>query len=166
VWGDSLPECVRACATGQKVEVLEETLHLHRKRVTKLYKKVDLQQKDLNDAKNAYQCSQDRILELKTALQVQPFARARVCVQISERWPIVHLSTVVCFAASEDQCQTSRRALTTRRRSDVVRQAETHNVEQLNAALNREKIAYHDLQRRYSALEVHKSHDCANVQND
>ena len=79
VWGDALTECVRACATGQKMEVLQETLHLHRKRVTKLYKKVDLQQKDLNDAKNAYQCSQDRILELKTALQVQPFARARAC---------------------------------------------------------------------------------------
>ena len=79
VWGGPLPECVLACATGQKMEVLEETLHLHRKRVTKLYKKVDLQQKDLNDAKNAYQCSQDRILELKTALQVQPFARARAC---------------------------------------------------------------------------------------
>jgi hypothetical protein len=44
-----------------------------------------------------------------------------------------------------------------------VRQAETHNVEQLNAALSREKIAYHDLQRRYSALEVHKSHNFANV---
>jgi hypothetical protein len=70
VWGDALTECVRACATGQKMEVLQETLHLHRKRVTKLYKKVDLQQKDLNDAKDAYQCSQDRILELKTALQV------------------------------------------------------------------------------------------------
>ena len=46
-----------------------------------------------------------------------------------------------------------------------MRQAETHNVEQLNAALNREKIAYHDLQRRYSALEVHKSHSYADVHN-
>jgi hypothetical protein len=43
-----------------------------------------MQQKDLNDAKDAYQCSQDRILEIKTALQVQPFARARACKSTSD----------------------------------------------------------------------------------
>jgi hypothetical protein len=77
------------------MEVLEETLHLHRKRVTKLYKKVDMQQKDLNDAKDAYQSSQDRILELKTALQVVDTrcfceseclrTRVRACVHVSGR---------------------------------------------------------------------------------
>ena len=95
--------CVCVCArtrahlftTGQKMEVLEETLHLHRKRVTKLYKKVDMQQKDLNDAKDAYQSSQDRILELKTALQVVDTrcfceseclrTRVRACVHVSGR---------------------------------------------------------------------------------
>ena len=69
---------VRVFATDQKMEVLEETLHLHRKRVTKLYKKVDMQQKDLNDARDAYQSSQDRILELKTAVQVVETLRVRV----------------------------------------------------------------------------------------
>jgi hypothetical protein len=55
----------------QQMEILEETLHLHRKRVTKQSKKIDKLQKELADTKQNYQSCLEHTQEVKVVLQAE-----------------------------------------------------------------------------------------------
>lgn len=64
-------DCSVIATPEQQMEILEETLHLHRKRVTKQYKKIDMLQKELADTKQNYQSCLEHTQEVKVALQAE-----------------------------------------------------------------------------------------------
>jgi hypothetical protein len=67
----------------QQMEILEETLRLHRKRITKQYKKIDVLQKELTGAKEKYTSCLEGIRELQAALRAEHVQTEKLSAALS-----------------------------------------------------------------------------------